>query len=120
MVGLLDPDDLPPDDRMQTLLQAGLTGDGTPCLARREAAALARLARDRGIGISLMEAGAVPLHEPVGDPAWEILGADPKGWNWPDHYDPARTYTLFCQKIEAASRAGVSLHYRLWLAEPDT
>ena len=90
MGSLLAPDDLPPDDRMQALLHAGLSGDGTPWLARREAAALARLARDRGTGISLMEAGTIPLHEPVSDPGWEILGADPAGWNWSDHCDPAR------------------------------
>ncbi|MDJ0822015.1 MAG: hypothetical protein QNJ09_09450 [Paracoccaceae bacterium] len=119
MSGLLAPDDLPPADRLQDLFRAGLTGDGTPWLARREVAALARMARDRGVGISLMEAGTVPLHEPVGDSGWEILGADPAGWNWAEHHDPARAYELFCRKLNAAARAGVTLHYRLWLARSD-
>ena len=75
-----------------------------------------RLARDRGAGVKLMEAAFALLREPVQEPGWEILGADPAGENWEDHRDPARAYALFSCKLESASRAGAPLCYRLWLA----
>ncbi len=113
---LVAPGDLPDADVLERWYASAFTGAGTPWLARREAVALARLARDRGAGVTLMEAAATMLREPPRESDWEILGADAAGENWEDHRDPARAYALFCRKIDSAARSGARLSYRIWLA----
>lgn len=116
---LLAPDDQAPAcATLNAWTRAARTGAGSPWLSPNDAETLARHALARGLGVRLMEASALTLHEPPRDTDWEILGADPLGANWDDHQDPARALRLLVTKLRQARTAGARLQYKLWLGEP--
>ncbi|EIE50231.1 hypothetical protein AL036_12680 [Salipiger aestuarii] len=98
--------------------RAARTGAGSPWLSPGDAETLARHALARGLGVRLLEAAALTLHEPPRDTDWEILGADAPGANWDDHRDPSRALHLLLTKLRQARTAGARLQYKLWLGEP--
>ncbi|MCA0846207.1 hypothetical protein [Salipiger thiooxidans] len=109
------PDDMPTEATLLAWVASAQTGAGTPWLPARHAEALARFALMRGMGVRLMEAAAMILHEPPRDIGWEILGADDPGDNWEDHRDPQRAFALFRHKLALARNEGARLQYKLWL-----
>ena len=110
-----DPDEAPSQAALSAWLDAAQTGSGTPWLPTAHAAIFAGYARDRGFGVSLMEASTAVFTEPPRDTDWEILGADTAGDNWADHRDPARAFALFERKLRRARRDGARLQYKLWI-----
>ena len=111
-----DPD--PGHDMLRAWARAARTGAGSPWLSPVDAESLARHGLARGLGVRLMEASALTLHEPPRDTDWEILGADPDGANWDDHRDPARAFRLVQAKLRQARAAGARLQYKIWLGMP--
>ena len=118
MIDLLAPDPAPSGADLASWRAAALTGDGSPWLNDDEALALGRHALMHGEGVSLMEAIAPRFREPPRDVDWEILGNDPAGQNWSDHFDPQRSFALLRAQLTRARRDGVRLKYKLWLARP--
>lgn len=98
------------------LFRSAHSGTGTPWLSAEAADRLVGYALALGEGVSMMEAAAYVLSEPVRESDWEILGADAPGENWNDHRDPVRAQALFRRKLRQAALAGARLQYRLWFA----
>ncbi len=103
------------DRELAAWFDAAHSGAGTPWLSAADADLLVRYALTRGEGVAMMEAAAYTFHEPPREAGWEILGADPAGWNWEEHRDPARACALFRRKLRRAVEDGARLQYKIWL-----